>query len=134
MTSTLTLAEVKTRSVDFVNLIGNEHDTTSAKIVGLLGEEFAVQHGDMPPSTGGRDAFLTGLRGRLKLAQGKVSVDVGHVIAEIYKDGEGGRCWVYSRKNTPFGSSNSVSYLFHKLVLEVRVDGIGLMLRERSSI
>ena len=113
MTSTLTLAEVKTRSLDFVNLLGNEHDTTSAKIVGLLDEEFAVQHGEMPPSTGDRDAFLTALGRRLKLARGKASVDVKHVIAETYLDGaKGGQCWVYSRKNTPLGSSNSVSYFF----------------------
>jgi hypothetical protein len=128
MTSALTLAEVKTRSLDFVNLLGNEHHTTSAKIIGLLGEEFAVQHGEMPPSTGGRDAFLTTIGGRLKLAQGKASVDVKHVIAETYLDGvKGGQCWVYSRKNTPLGCSNSVSDLFPKLALEVRKDGIGLI-------
>lgn len=110
---TLTIAELKARSVEFTNLLGNDHDTTSAEIVGLLDEEFSVQHGEMPPSTGGRDAFLTKLRGRLEIAQGKVSVEVKHVIAEVYEDGkEGGRCWIYSRKNTPLGCSNSVSNSF----------------------
>jgi hypothetical protein len=113
MASTLTITELKTYSVDFVN-IGNHHDNTLEKIVGLLGKEFAVQHREMPPSTGGRDAFLTTLGGRLKLAQGNVSVQIKHVIAEVYEDGakeKGGQCWVYSGKNTPLGCSDSVLYI-----------------------
>ncbi|KAJ5611254.1 hypothetical protein N7510_007973 [Penicillium lagena] len=87
MASTLTIAELKASAVEFVNRLGNEHDTTSATIIGLLDEEFAVQHGELSPSTGGRDAFLTGLGERLKLSQRKVSVEVKHVIAELYDDG-----------------------------------------------
>jgi hypothetical protein len=110
MASSLTIAELKSSATDFVNLLGNEHDTTSPKIVGLLNEDFAVQHGEMPPSIGGRDAFLTMLGGRLKLAQGKASVEIKHVIAEVHEDStKGGQCWVYSKKITPFGVSNSVS-------------------------
>jgi hypothetical protein len=113
MATTLTIEELKARSVEFTNLLGNDHDTTSAKIVGLLDEDFSVQHGEMPPSTGGRNAFLTKLGDRLKLAQGKASVEVKHVIAEVYEDGrKGGQCWIYSRKNTPLGCSNSVSHSF----------------------
>ena len=113
MATALTLVELKARGIDFVNRLGNDHDTTSAKIVSLLDKDFAVQHGEMPPSTGGRDAFLTGLGGRLKLAQGKVSVEVKHAIAQLDEDGaKGGQSWVYSRKNTPLGCSDSVSCLF----------------------
>lgn len=107
--TTLTVEELKTRAIDFTNLLGNQHDTTSAIINGLLDENFAVQHGELEPSAGGRDAFLAKLGERLKLAQGQVSVQVKEVIAEVYKDSaKGGRCWIYSRKNTPMGSTDSV--------------------------
>jgi hypothetical protein len=103
------ILSIKQKSLDFVNLLGNEHDTTSDKIVDLLATEFAVQHAELPPSEGGRDVFLTKLGQRLKLAKGHASVDVKHVVAEVFEDGvKGGQCWVYSTKNTPFGSTNSV--------------------------
>ncbi|KAJ5606660.1 hypothetical protein N7510_009441 [Penicillium lagena] len=109
MAATLNIASLKQKSLDFVNLIGNEHDTTSAKIVSLLAREFAVQHAEFPPSEGGRDAFLAKLGGRLKLAKGHASIEVKRVVAELFDDGsKGGQSWVYSRKNTPFGSADSV--------------------------
>lgn len=109
MAATLDITSLKQKSLDFVNLIGNEHDTTSAKIVSLLAREFAVQHAELPPSEGGRDAFLNRLGDRLKLAKGHASIEVKHMVAELFDDGsKGGQSWVYSRKNTPFGSTNSV--------------------------
>lgn len=112
MVSNLELSSIKQKSLDFVNLLGNEHDTTSDKIVSLLATKFAVQHAELPPSEGGRDAFLTKLGQRLKLAKGHASVEVKHVVAEVFDDDEakGGQCWIYSTKNTPFGSTNSVGY------------------------
>lgn len=109
MATALDISSIKQKSLDFVNLLGNEHDTTSDKIVGLLAKEFAVQHGELPPSEGGREAFLTKLGQRLKLAKGHASVEVKHVVAELFEDrAKGGQCWIYSTKNTPFGSRNSV--------------------------
>jgi len=112
MAAPLTLAELKSRALSFINKLGNDLDTTSPGIVGLLADEFAVQHGELPPSTGGRDVFLTNLGERLKMAKGMVSVEIKHVVAELYEDSaRGGQCWVYSRKNTPFGCSNSLDMM-----------------------
>lgn len=106
----LSVSDLKAKSLEFVNLIGNKHDTSSSKIVCLLANDFAVQHAESSPSTGGRDAFLARLGERLKLARGHVSVEVRHVIAEVFEnETRAGQCWVYSKKNTPFGSSMSVS-------------------------
>ena len=109
MSAVFDIESLKRKSLEFVNLIGNEHDTTSAKIIGLLDKEFAVQHAKLPPSKGGRDAFLTKLGERLKLAQGHVSLEVKHVISESCEQGPNyAQCWIYSRKRTPFGFTNSV--------------------------
>lgn len=41
---------------------------------------------------------------RLKLARGNASIEVKQVVAELFDDGtKDGQCWIYSRKNTPFG-------------------------------
>lgn len=105
----LDISTLKQKSLQFVHLLGNEHDTTSSAIITLLADEFSVQHGESLPSTGGRDAFLNKLGKRLKMAKGHASVEINHLVAEPTEDAaHGGQCWVYSRKNTPFGSSLSV--------------------------
>lgn len=91
-----------------MNLLGNEHDTTSDKVINLISQDFAVQHGESPPSSGGRDAFLTKIGEMLKLANGNAKVEIKHTVAEAF-EGTGGQCWVYSRKYTPRGISDSVS-------------------------
>ncbi|KAJ5770908.1 uncharacterized protein N7511_002959 [Penicillium nucicola] len=83
MSPSLDIEALKQNSLAFVQLLGNDHDTTSERIIGLLAEDFAVQHGELPPSEGGRDAFLNKLGDRLKLAKGHASVEVKHVIAEV---------------------------------------------------
>ena len=120
MAAGLTIGELKARATDFATLLGNDHDTTSPKIIGLLDEEFAVQHGEGKPSIGGRDAFLTNLGKRLELARGSVSIEVTQAIAEVYETGEiGGQCWLYSRKSTPLGVTDSVSFFFSFVFLRL---------------
>ncbi|KAH8655817.1 hypothetical protein BX600DRAFT_440301 [Xylariales sp. PMI_506] len=97
----LTVEELKSRGLEIMNLLGNQHDTSSARILDLLHEDCTVQHGHQPPSEGGRKEFLTTFAERLSQIEGQFSLVIKHVIAEVYGDGgaEGGQCWIYATKS-----------------------------------
>ena len=122
-TTTLSLAELKKRSLDFFNLIGVEEDAASARIVELVSDDFAVQRGEQPPSTGGRDGFLTGIRAMIRQVEGGFNFEIKHMIAEVCEDGtNGGRCWVYSRKFFGPRTTDSVSCAYLSILNPIGTD------------